>query len=165
MQQPSQIGGDGGCIVAKLAPGDPRHAPPVGDQEPVAFPILLEGQQSSVNRPAVEFDHEPPIRPEAVDLKEAAGNRKVGVEARVRQALGVDQCEESLLQLAAGDPNMRTRIEQGPQVRRTMPPRVAEEQLGQRHRIGQSPYLRLIQSPLKLVLRENRRQVEQCPRN
>ena len=50
---------------------------------------------------AVELDDQSPGLPEAVELEHATAKAEIDVEARARQAVGVEQREEALLELAA----------------------------------------------------------------
>jgi len=92
-------------FVVEVMPGDAAGGVALGGEDAVAFAVVLEGLGGLVDRPSVELDRDPLLLPEAVDVVEAAAQGDVGVHAGSWQAVAVDQAEEGLLEVVAGDPD------------------------------------------------------------
>jgi hypothetical protein len=69
----------------QLPPGNPNHAPPIGEQQPVALPIVLESPIRVVHPSPIQLDDQPLLRPKAVGHEESPGDGDVGIQPRTRQ--------------------------------------------------------------------------------
>ena len=87
LERASKVGGNRRGFVAQLTPGDAGGAPALGEEDPVALPVALEGAGRCVHGATVQLDHQPLGLPEAIDLEESAAQDDRRVELRPRQAV------------------------------------------------------------------------------
>jgi hypothetical protein len=115
-QYPPKVRGDRHRFVSELAPGGPRRPPALGEENPISLPVALERPLRPVNLAAVKLEQEPLLGPQAVRLEEPPTNRQRRVESRPRQTVGVEEGDEPLLEIVAGDSSRRLHPKQRPQV-------------------------------------------------
>ena len=159
-EQAAEVADNRFGFAAQLPPGDPGRAPTFGQEDAIALAVGLEGTLRAVDRTSVELDGELLPSPEAVDFVEAATHLQVGVEARARQIVGVDEGDERLLEVVAGDAAGIARVQQRPQIHSAAMSRIPLEELWKRDPIHQATHVRLVDRPLELPLRKQRGQVE-----
>jgi hypothetical protein len=140
-----QIVGDGSGFLVQLWPGDPGRPIPGNLEIAVAQAIPGEGRAGSVSLEAVELDREADVGPEAVDLVAAIANLDMGIEPGAWQAEAIEEGDESLLELTAGDATWKIAMttQALSDGTRSTSARISSEEVGEREGVIEAPHLRL----------------------
>ena len=85
------------------SPGDSDHSPSGGREGAVPGAVSLVSAGGRVGGVTVELDDEAPARPREIDLEVPSGRVDEHVQARPGEACSVEEGEEAVLELAAGD--------------------------------------------------------------
>ncbi|HEY5054344.1 MAG TPA: hypothetical protein VII45_13145 [Solirubrobacterales bacterium] len=150
----------------KLSPGDPGRAIAGDLEEAVTFAVALESRGSSVGFEAVELERKRNVCPEAIDLVPAPANLDMSVESRTRKAEAIEENDESILELAAGDTaGVATAAKALANRTGPTPTRVSHKEIRERQAVVEALNLRLPHSSLDGAYRHEGRQVQECARN
>src|SRR5215207_1828652 len=142
-------------FILQLPPSDVDGPVALGDKDAVALTIGLEALLRAVHAAAVELNRDLLLRPERVDLEDAATQRQVGVHPRSLNSMDVDKHPERLLEVVPREPDRLRLLQERSHVPSPAPPRIPLQQHRQRDPIPQLPHFRLMPNPLQLSQRQH----------